>query len=146
MPILRCTKSTKLSSNLYYHIGAYQPMISDLKRTKRKWHICLLQQFLRHANSSFLVLPCYILFLEKRNRLASKRSSVNRQIQLIEHYCTGLEAGASFYKILVSIKLLSPVSAVSYLASQNGWNIAKFCKFSTPSWVKIYYREKNRGH
>ena len=59
-------------------------------------------------------------FFEKRNRLASKRSSVNRQIQLIEHYCTGLQAGASFYRILLSIKLLSPVSAVSYLASQNG--------------------------
>ena len=38
-----------------------------------------------------------------------KCSSVNRQIQLIECYCTGLEAGASFYRILVSIKLLSPV-------------------------------------
>ena len=52
--------------------------------------------------------------MEKRNWLvASKRSSVNRQIQLIERYCTGFDTGASFYRILVSSKLLSPVSAVS---------------------------------
>ena len=62
----------------------------------------------------FLVLPwiCYILFLEKRDWLASRHSSDNRQIQLIEHHCTGLKARASFYKILVSIKVMSPASTV----------------------------------
>ena len=62
----------------------------------------------------FLVLPCicYILFLEKRDWLASKQSSDNRKIQLIEQHCTGLKTRASFYKILVSIKVMSPASAV----------------------------------
>ena len=33
-------------------------------------------------------------------------------MQLTEHHCTGLKAGALFYKILVSIKVMSPASTV----------------------------------
>ena len=62
----------------------------------------------------FFVLPCicYIRFLEKRDWLASKQSSDNRKTQLIDQHCTGLKTRASFFKILVSIKVMSPASAV----------------------------------
>ena len=118
----RCTKSTKLIEFQFKLLHRRIPTNDFLFKIGRKENDNCT--FCNYSSETlihlFLVLPCYIFFLEKRNRLASKRSSVNRQIQLIEHYCTGLEAGASFYRILVSIKLLSPVSAVSYLASQNG--------------------------
>ena len=77
----------------------------------------------------FLVLPwiCYILFLEKRDWLASRHSSDNRQIQLIEHHCTGLKARASFYKILVSIRVMSPANTV-WQAKMDEIS-PNFCKF-----------------
>ena len=96
-------------SILNYYIGAYQPMIF--------FHLKLDEKNISQRNQIylFLVLPCticYILFLEKRDWLPSKQSSDNRQMQLIEHHCTGLKAGALFYKILVSIKVMSPASTV----------------------------------
>ena len=93
---------------LNYFIGACQPMIFFLLKIGRK------EYFSEKLIYLFLVLPCiyYILFLEKREWLASKQSSDNRKIQLIEQHCTGLKARASFYKILVSIKVMSPASAV----------------------------------
>ena len=74
----------------------------------------------------YLFWSCHVTssFLEKRDWLASKHSSDNWQIQLIEHHCTGFEARASFYRILVSNKLPSAASTALYLANQNGWNIA----------------------
>ena len=95
-------------SILNYYIGACQPMIFFLLKIGRE------EYFSEKLIYLFLVLPwiCYILFLEKRDRLASRHSSDNRQIQLIEHHCTGLKARASFYKILVSIKVMSPASTV----------------------------------
>ena len=56
-----------------------------------------------------------------------QNTSVNRQVQLNEFHYTELEAGTSFYRILASIKPLSPARTVSYLASQNGFtNILSF--------------------
>ena len=64
-----------------------------------------------------LFWSCYILFLEKRNWLASKRSSVNRQIQLIEH------------RILVSVKLLE---AFSIRQTANRSLQLRVCSFALP--------------
>ena len=44
--------------------------------------------------------------LENRNRLTSKRSPVNWQIQLIEHYCTGLEHHFTEYSSQLNYCLL----------------------------------------
>ena len=94
-------------SILNYCIGACQPMIFLLKIGRKEY-------FSETPIYLFLVLPCiyYFLFLEKRDWVASKQSSDNRKTQLLEQHCTGLKARASFYKILISIKVMSPARAV----------------------------------
>ena len=54
-----------------------------------------------------LFWSCHVTsFLEKRNRLTSKRSSVGWQIRLIEHYCTGLEPHSTEYSCQLNYRLL----------------------------------------
>ena len=94
----RCTKSTKLIEFQFKLLHRRIPTNDFLLKIGRKENDNCT--FCNNSSETLIHLfwSCHVTsFLEKLNRLTSKRSSVSWQIRLIEHYCTGLEPHSTEY-------------------------------------------------
>ena len=118
----RCTKSTKLIEFQFKLLHRRIPTNDFLLKIGRKENDNCT--FCNNSSETLIHLfwSCHVTssFWKSVTDWLQNALPLIGKYNLLNIYCTGLEAGASFYRILVSIKLLSPVSAVSYLASQNG--------------------------
>ena len=102
----RCTKSTKLIEFQFKLLHRRIPSNDFLFKIGRKENDNCT--FCNNSSETLIHLfwSCHVtssFWKSVTDWLQSALPLIGKYMQLIEHYCTGLEAGASFYRILVSI-------------------------------------------